>query len=62
MVSTPPVRTPKKSARITPAPAHAAISSMAVAPDRADVHLNLWPGGERRRIAQSDFRGDVKVL
>ena len=32
-------------------------------PDRADVHLTLWPGGERRLIAHAGFHGrDVKVL
>lgn len=31
--------------------------------DQADVHLTLWPGGERRLIAQAGFHGrDVKVL
>jgi hypothetical protein len=31
--------------------------------DQADVHLAMWPGGERRLIALSGFHGrDVKVL
>ena len=31
--------------------------------DQADVHLTMWPGDERRRIAQAGFHGrDVKVL
>jgi len=29
---------------------------------QADVHLTLWPGGDRRLIAQAGFGGDVKVL
>jgi len=37
--------------------------SMEPGADQADVHLTIWPGGERRLIAQSDFHGgDVKVL
>jgi hypothetical protein len=31
--------------------------------DQADVHLTLWPGGDRRLIAQADFHGGgVKIL
>lgn len=30
--------------------------------DQSDVHLTMWPGGERRLIAQAGFGGDVKVL
>jgi hypothetical protein len=31
--------------------------------DQADVHLTLWPGGERRLIARSDFHGRaVRIL
>jgi hypothetical protein len=31
--------------------------------DQAEVHLTMWPGGERRLIAQAGFHGrDVKVL
>jgi hypothetical protein len=37
--------------------------SMEPGGDQADVHLNLWPGGERRLIAQAGFHGgDVKIL
>jgi hypothetical protein len=36
--------------------------SMEPGGDQADVHLTLWPGGERRLIAQAGFHGrDVKV-
>ena len=37
--------------------------SMEPGADQADIHLTIWPGGERRLIAQSSFHGrDVKVL
>ena len=37
--------------------------SMEPGADQADVHLTMWPGGERRLIAQAGFHGrDVKVL
>jgi hypothetical protein len=37
--------------------------SMEPGADQADVHLTMWPGGERRLIAQSGFHGrDVKIL
>ncbi len=37
--------------------------SMEPGAEQADVHLTIWPGGERRLIAQSSFHGrDVKVL
>jgi len=37
--------------------------SMEPGKDQADVHLTMWPGGERRLIAQAGFHGrDVKVL
>jgi hypothetical protein len=36
--------------------------SMEPGADQADVHLTVWPGGERQLIAQADFRGQVKVL
>jgi hypothetical protein len=37
--------------------------SMEPGADQADVHLAMWPGGERRLIAQSSFHGrDVKVV
>ena len=37
--------------------------SMEPGAGQADVHLTMWPGGERRLIAQSSFHGrDVKVL
>lgn len=37
--------------------------SMEPGADQADIHLIMWPGGERRLIAQSSFHGrDVKVL
>lgn len=37
--------------------------SMEPGADQADIHLTLWPDGERRLIAQSGFHGrDVKVL
>jgi hypothetical protein len=36
--------------------------SMEPGADQADVHLTMWPGGERRLIAQAGFHGrDVKV-
>jgi len=36
--------------------------SMEPGTDQADVHLTIWPGGERRLIAQSGFHGrDVRV-
>jgi hypothetical protein len=37
--------------------------SMEPGADQAEVHLTMWPGGERRLIAQAGFHGrDVKVL
>jgi hypothetical protein len=37
--------------------------SMEPGSDQADVHLTIWPGGDRRLIAQASFHGrDVKVL
>jgi hypothetical protein len=37
--------------------------SMEPGADQADIHLVMWPGGERRLIAQSGFHGrDVKVF
>ena len=37
--------------------------SMEPGADQAEVHLTMWPGGERRLIARSGFHGrDVKVL
>jgi hypothetical protein len=37
--------------------------SMEPGADQADVHLTMWPGGERRLIATSAWHGqDVKVL
>jgi hypothetical protein len=37
--------------------------SMEPGSDQSDVQLTIWPGGERRLIAQSGFHGrDVKVL
>jgi hypothetical protein len=37
--------------------------SMEPGADQADIHLTIWPGGERRLIARSGFHGgDVKVL
>src|SRR5262245_14574067 len=37
--------------------------SMEPGTDQSDVHLTMWPGGERRLIAQAGFHGrDVKVL
>jgi hypothetical protein len=37
--------------------------SMEPGADQADVHLTIWPGGERRLIAQSDFHGrSLKLL
>jgi hypothetical protein len=37
--------------------------SMEPAAEGPDIHLTLWPGGERRLIAQASFHGqDVKVL
>jgi hypothetical protein len=37
--------------------------SMEPGADQADVHLTIWPGGERRLIAHAGFHGgDVKVL
>jgi hypothetical protein len=36
--------------------------SMEPGAEQADIHLTMWPGGERRLIAQSDFHGrDVKI-
>jgi hypothetical protein len=37
--------------------------SMEPGADQAEVHLTIWPGGERRLIAQAGFHGrDGKVL
>ena len=37
--------------------------SMEPGGDHAEVHLTLWPGGERRLIAQAGFHGGgVKIL
>lgn len=37
--------------------------SMEPGADQAEVHLTMWPGGERRLIAQSGYHGrDVRVL
>jgi hypothetical protein len=37
--------------------------SMEPGTDQAEVHLSMWPGGERRLIAQAGLHGrDVKVL
>jgi hypothetical protein len=36
--------------------------SMEPGADQADVHLTVWPGGERRLIAQADFHGRVTIL
>jgi hypothetical protein len=37
--------------------------SMEPAAEGPDIHLTMWPGGERRLIAQASFHGeDVKVL
>jgi hypothetical protein len=37
--------------------------SMEPGADQADIHLTMWPGGERRLIAHAGFHGrDVKVL
>ena len=37
--------------------------SMEPGADQADTHLTMWPGGERRLIAQSSFHGrEVKLL
>jgi hypothetical protein len=37
--------------------------SMEPGADQADVHLTIWPGGERRLIAEAGLHGrDVKVL
>jgi hypothetical protein len=37
--------------------------SMEPGAEQADVHLTMWPGGQRRLIAQAGFHGrDVKVL
>jgi hypothetical protein len=37
--------------------------SMEPAAEGPDIHLTIWPGGERRLIAQASFHGqDVKVL
>jgi hypothetical protein len=37
--------------------------SMEPGADQAEVHLTMWPGGDRRLIAQAGFHGrDVKVL
>jgi hypothetical protein len=47
------------------ATADAPLACLAMEPgdDQADVHLTLWPGGERQLFAQSSFHGgDVKIL
>jgi hypothetical protein len=31
--------------------------SMEAGADQADIHLTIWPGGERRLIARSSFHG-----
>jgi hypothetical protein len=37
--------------------------SMEPGADQADVHLTMWPGGERRVVAHAGFHGrDVKVV
>jgi hypothetical protein len=36
--------------------------SMEPGAGEADVHLTLWPGGERRLIARASYTGEVKVL
>jgi hypothetical protein len=37
--------------------------SMEPAAEGPDIHLTMWPGGERRLIAQASFHGrEVKVL
>jgi hypothetical protein len=37
--------------------------SMEPGAELADIHLTIWPGGERRLIAQSDFHGrEVRVV
>ena len=37
--------------------------SMEPGRDQAEVHLTVWPGGERRLVAEASFHGrDVKVL
>lgn len=47
------------------ATSHAPLAWLSMEPgaDKAEVHLTLWPGGERRLIAKSGFHGrDVKVI
>ena len=36
--------------------------SMESGADQTDVHLKLWPGGERRRIATAGFHGDQVAI
>jgi hypothetical protein len=36
--------------------------SMEPGSGQSDVHLTLWPSGERRLIAQCDFSGEVRVV
>jgi hypothetical protein len=49
--------------RLATADAPLAWLSMEPGGDHAEVHLTLWPGGERRLIAQAGFHGgDVKVV
>jgi hypothetical protein len=53
----------KDAGRRATADAPLAWLSMEPGGDHAEVHLTLWPGGERRLIAQAGFHGgDVKVV
>jgi hypothetical protein len=53
----------KTQADATTSDAPVAGLSMEPGADQADVHLTIWPGGERRLIAHAGFHGpDVKVL
>jgi hypothetical protein len=36
--------------------------SMEPGADQADIHLTIWPGGQRRLMAQSDFHGRIKEV
>jgi hypothetical protein len=37
--------------------------SMEPGADQAEVHLTMWPGGERRLIAEAGLHGrDVRIL